>query len=89
MNQAEFGHFGIESVDADPVFDSVELTEHVPDSTTFVAIEVATNPGSQVVGLADVDHLAIAIEEEIDPGPTWQTIGEGDLGVVGGAAGGG
>ncbi len=67
MDEAKLGHFGFQRVHANPMIDAVELAEHVGDAAAIVAVEVAANPGPEVVGLADVDDLPGPVREEIDP----------------------
>ena len=87
VDESKLGHLGIECVHAHPVIDPMELAQHVGDTAAIVAVEVAANPGPEVVGLADVDDLSGSIREEINPGTPGKPIGQTDLRVVGRAPG--
>jgi hypothetical protein len=79
VDQPQLGYLGFEAVGADPVLDSMKLAQQVGDSTPVVAVEIAADPGAKVVGLPNIDHCSIAIEEHVDPRLAGESIGEVEL----------
>ena len=67
--------------------DGVELTHEAADGPALVSIEVLADPRPEIGRLAHVDGRAMPVPEQIDARLTGEGVGQGDLGVVGGAAG--
>jgi hypothetical protein len=79
VDQPQLGDLGFEPVSADPVLDSMKLAQQVSDPTPFVTVEIAPDPGAKVVGLPNIDHCSVAIEEHVDPRLAGESIGQVEL----------
>jgi hypothetical protein len=89
VDQTQLGDLGLEAVSANPILDSMQLSKQIADPTPLIAVEVAADPGTKVVGLSYVDELGVPIEEHVNTGRAGKSFGEMELLVVARSAGSG
>src|SRR5205814_6414300 len=87
---ADQPRFDDERLELGPALDAVDrgrLGEEVVDLLPLVAVEVALDPGAEVLRLADVEHVAPSSPEQVDARSMRQVVGEADLPEVRAPAG--
>ena len=83
MDQAEFGHPGLEIARAHRMVDRLEFSEHRGDGPPSITMEVRHDPGAEVLRLAHIEHRPVPILEQIHAGAAGEPPCEIDLAVVG------
>ena len=79
LDEADLTHLGFERMRAHEVVDRLGLAEELRDLAPVVAAEVAAHAGAQVGRLADVDHAAVAVAEQVDAGLAREASREREL----------
>ncbi len=80
VDEADFGDRRLQRGGTADVADALRLAQHRPDLAAVVAGEVGAHPLAQVRGLADVQHLAPAVDEQVHAGRPRERRGEPELG---------
>src|SRR5262249_62390282 len=72
LDQAQLAYRGLERAPAHAMLDALGLPQQLRDLAAVLRREVRADPGAQIGRLADVEHAACSVTEEVDAGPARQ-----------------